>query len=135
VSFVICFPKQKISSKEKKIMRKLFPVFSLVILASLILAACVTPAATPTAEAVSGPQGYGTILARVKERGKLVCGVHNELLGFGYLDENGRNVGFDIDLCRAVAAAVLGDAEAIEPVTITAADRGPVLVDDDICSL
>ena len=108
-------------------MRKLFPVFSLVILASLILAACGTPAATPTAEAVSGPQGYGTILARVKERGKLVCGVHNELLGFGYLDENGRNVGFDIDLCRAVAAAVLGDPEAIEPVTITAADRGPVL--------
>jgi general L-amino acid transport system substrate-binding protein len=63
----------------------------------------------------------------VKERGTLVCGVHNELLGFGYLDANGRNMGFDIDLCRAVAAAVLGDPEAIEPVTITAADRGPVL--------
>jgi general L-amino acid transport system substrate-binding protein len=57
----------------------------------------------------------------------LVCGVHTELLGFGYLDENGRNAGFDIDLCRAVAAAVLGDPEAIEAVPITAADRGPVL--------
>jgi len=53
--------------------------------------------------------------------------VHNELLGFGYIDENGRNVGFDIDFCRAVAAAVLGDPEAIEAVTITAADRGPML--------
>ncbi len=46
---------------------------------------------------------------------------------FGYLDENGRNIGFDIDFCRAVAAAVLGDPEAIEAVPITAADRGPVL--------
>jgi general L-amino acid transport system substrate-binding protein len=63
----------------------------------------------------------------VRDRGQLVCGVHTELLGFGYLDENGRNIGFDIDLCRAVAAAVLGDPEAIEFVPITAADRGPVL--------
>jgi len=109
-------------------MRKsLFPFLSLAVLVSLVLAACGTPAATPTSEPSTGPQGYGSILARVKERGKVVCGVHNELLGFGYLDANGRNMGFDIDLCRAVAAAVLGDPEAIEPVTITAADRGPVL--------
>ncbi|MGB8984683.1 MAG: amino acid ABC transporter substrate-binding protein [Anaerolineales bacterium] len=113
-------------------MRKLLPLFSLVLLASLILAACGAPPAPaqPTAatdEPATKPQGYGTILARVKERGTLVCGVHTELLGFGYLDANGRNVGFDIDLCRAVAAAVLGDPEKIEPVSITAADRGPVL--------
>jgi general L-amino acid transport system substrate-binding protein len=73
------------------------------------------------------PQGYGTIAARVRERGKVVCGIHKELLGFGYLDANGRNIGFDIDLCRAVAAAVLGAPEKIEAVPITAADRGPVL--------
>src|SRR5512146_1537114 len=111
-------------------MRKLLPLFSLVMIASLILAACGTPAAvqpTATGKPETKPQGYGTILARVKERGKVVCGVHTELLGFGYLDANGRNVGFDIDLCRAVAAAVLGDPEKIEPVSITAADRGPVL--------
>jgi general L-amino acid transport system substrate-binding protein len=71
--------------------------------------------------------GYGETLQAILNRGKVVCGVHTELLGFGYLDTNGRNIGFDIDLCRAIAAAVLGDPEAIEAVPITAADRGPVL--------
>ena len=69
--------------------------------------------------------GYGDRLKAVQARGKVVCGVHTSLLGFGYLDEDGRNVGFDIDFCRAVAAAVLGDPDAIEAVPITAADRGP----------
>jgi len=84
------------------------------------------PAATAEVQVIT-PAGYGETLKAVQERGKVVCGVHSELLGFGYLDANGRNVGFDIDFCRAVAAAVLGDPEAIEAVTITAADRGPVL--------
>ncbi len=73
------------------------------------------------------PAGYGDRLKAVQARGKVVCGVHTSLLGFGYLDADGRNVGFDIDFCRAVAAAVLGDPDAIEAVPITAADRGPVL--------
>lgn len=71
--------------------------------------------------------GYGEIRQRVLDRGRLVCGGRTDLLGFGYLDANGRNIGFDIDLCRAVAAAVLGDAEAMEVVPLTAAERGPVL--------
>ena len=83
--------------------------------------------AAPAEVQVAIPAGYGETLAAVKARGKVVCGVHTELLGFGYLDANGRNIGFDIDFCRAVAAAVLGDPEAIETVPITAADRGPVL--------
>lgn len=69
----------------------------------------------------------GDILARVLERGKLICGSRTDLAGFGSLDADGRNVGFDIDLCRAVAAAVLGDPEAVEFVPLTAADRGPSL--------
>jgi general L-amino acid transport system substrate-binding protein len=48
------------------------------------------------------------------------------------LDENGRNVGIDIDLCRAVAAAVLGDPDAIEIVHLTAAERGPALQSGEI---
>ena len=66
-------------------------------------------------------------LIRVKERGKVVCGGRTDLLGFGYLDDAGNNIGFDIDLCRAVAAAVLGDPNAVEIVPLTAADRGPAL--------
>jgi general L-amino acid transport system substrate-binding protein len=78
-------------------------------------------------ESAPAPGGRGEILNRVLERGKLVCGARTDLAGFGYLDENGNNVGFDIDLCRAVAAAVLGDPEAVEFVPLTAADRGPAL--------
>jgi general L-amino acid transport system substrate-binding protein len=126
--------------------RKLFLIFSLLIAFSMLATACGSkPAAVETIEVVKTvvvtvpvegtqappevvkPAGYGETLAAVQARGKVVCGVHTELLGFGYLDENGRNVGFDIDFCRAVAAAVLGDPEAIEAVPITAADRGPVL--------
>jgi general L-amino acid transport system substrate-binding protein len=126
--------------------RKLFLIFSLLIAFSMLATACGSkPAAVETIEVVKTvvvtvpvegtqappevikPAGYGETLAAIQARGKVVCGVHTELLGFGYLDENGRNVGFDIDFCRAVAAAVLGDPEAIEAVPITAADRGPVL--------
>ena len=53
-------------------------------------------------------------LDRVKERGSVVCAGNNALSGFGFIDSGGNNVGFDIDLCRAVAAAVLGNANAIE---------------------
>jgi general L-amino acid transport system substrate-binding protein len=123
---------------------KSVPLFVLLFVLALAMTACggaeATTAAPEQTEAypapatteagvpqVIQPQAYGTITSRVRERGNVVCGVHTELLGFGYLDENGRNIGFDIDLCRAVAAAVLGDPEAIEPVPITAADRGPVL--------
>jgi len=59
----------------------------------------------------------------VRARGHLVCGVNNGLPGFGYLDSDGRWSGFDIDYCRAVAAAVLGDPNAVEFVPLTAAER------------
>ncbi|MFV1858459.1 MAG: amino acid ABC transporter substrate-binding protein [Anaerolineales bacterium] len=82
-------------------------------------------------EQVQAP-GYGEILARVQDRGRLVCGGRTDLLGFGYLDDDGRNIGIDIDLCRAVAAAVLGDPEAVEIVPITAAERGPAIQSGEI---
>jgi general L-amino acid transport system substrate-binding protein len=88
----------------------------------------VAPAETAAAtEEIVAPPPTQNILATVKARGKLVCGVHNELPGFGYIDSNGKNAGFDTDLCRAVAAAVFGDGEAVEFVPITAAERGPAL--------
>jgi len=57
----------------------------------------------------------------------VVCGSRTDLAGFGYLDANGKNIGFDIDLCRAVATAVFNDPEAVEFVPLTAAERGPAL--------
>ena len=114
-------------------MRKLFSIASLLIIASLVLAACggaapteaPAPAEEAPAEAAPAESAGGGILDRVKARGKLICGGRTDLAGFGMLDDAGNNSGFDIDLCRAVAAAVLGDASAVEVVPLTAADRGP----------
>ncbi|MBO8141148.1 MAG: amino acid ABC transporter substrate-binding protein [Firmicutes bacterium] len=83
---------------------------------ALALAASVALMAT---QALAQARTLDTVL----ERGRLVCGVNNGLPGFGYLDSDGRWTGFDIDYCRALAAAVLGDPEAVEFVPLTAAER------------
>ncbi len=63
------------------------------------------PAATPVP--------VGPTLHSVLSRGELVCGVNQDLFGFGYLDPNSGEVsGFDVDFCRAVAAAIFGTATA-----------------------
>ena len=74
----------------------------------------------------------GSRLAAVQERGVLKCASRNDVPGYGSLDDSGRNVGFDIDLCRAVATAVLGDPEAIEIQFITAAERGPTIQSGEV---
>jgi general L-amino acid transport system substrate-binding protein len=66
----------------------------------------------------------GGTLDQVKARGNLVCGVNQELLGFGLLDpESGEFVGFDVDFCRAIAAAIFGDATAVEFSPLNASQR------------
>ena len=62
----------------------------------------------------------------------LICAGRNDVVGCGFLDAAGRNVGFDIDLCRAVAAAVRGDPSAIEIRLITAAERGPAIQSGEV---
>ena len=74
----------------------------------------------------------GDRLAAVKDRGKVVCASRNDVPGYGYIDDAGNNVGFDIDLCRAVAAAVLGDPNAIEIRLISAAERGPSIQSGEV---
>jgi general L-amino acid transport system substrate-binding protein len=53
-------------------------------------------------------------LQTVRERGFLICGASNPIPGFAQQDAEGRWVGFDVDFCRALAAAVLGDPNQIE---------------------
>ena len=53
-------------------------------------------------------------LDAVRERGFLICGATNALPGFAQVDSDGRWSGFDVDLCRAVAAAIFGDPNLIE---------------------
>ena len=73
------------------------------------------------------PAADGGRLATVQERDQLICGVNGELPGFSVVGDDGDMQGFDADFCRAVAAAVLGDAEAVEFRTLSADQRGPAL--------
>ena len=65
----------------------------------------------------------GSTFQRVKERGELICGVNNQLAGFGNVDASGKYVGFDIDICRAVSAAIFGNPDKVRYVYLTAANR------------
>lgn len=68
------------------------------------------------------PVSAGT-LEDVKSRGELRCVVSTGIAGFAYPDESGTWKGFDIDFCRATAAAILGDASRIKAVTSTGKTR------------
>ncbi|MFK7875087.1 MAG: amino acid ABC transporter substrate-binding protein [Paracoccaceae bacterium] len=79
----------------------------------------------------AGAAAAGT-LDDVKARGKLNCGVATGLVGFAAPDANGEWKGFDVAVCRAVAAAVLGDATAVEFVPTTGKTRFTALASGEI---
>lgn len=82
-------------------------------------------AATLALGITSGAQA-GT-LEDVQKRGTLNCVVSTGVPGFAYADEAGKWHGFDVDFCRATAAAVLGDGEKIKSVTSTGKTRFTLL--------
>src|SRR5438477_12232645 len=61
-----------------------------------------------------------TTVETVKNRGKLVCGVNTGLAGFATVGPDGEWRGFDVDYCRAVAAASFNDADKVELLALTA---------------
>ncbi|CUH67071.1 General L-amino acid-binding periplasmic protein AapJ precursor [Thalassovita gelatinovora] len=79
----------------------------------------------------AGVAAAGT-LDDVKARGKLNCGVTTGLVGFAAPDANGHWEGFDVGVCRAVAAAVLGDKDAVEFVPTTGKTRFTALASGEI---
>ena len=84
----------------------------------------------PASEAPSTGEGR---LGDVQDRGQLICGVNGALPGFSFLDEaSGDYSGFDVDFCRALAAAVLGDSELVEFRDVATDQRGPLLQSGDI---
>jgi general L-amino acid transport system substrate-binding protein len=84
------------------------------------------------AAGTGGDGGAGGLLGEVQDRGTLRCGVNETVPGFGLVDEAGDFAGFDIEYCRAVAAAVLGDAEAVEFTALTTETRFTALQAGDI---
>ena len=89
---------------------------------SIALAACAVTALTLTPQAAKA----GT-LEDVKARGVLNCIVNTGLPGFSYTDPSGRWKGFDADMCRSVAAAVLGDGEKVKYIPATGKTRFTLL--------
>jgi len=77
------------------------------------------------------PAGDG-LLETVQARGSLLCGVNDVLPGFGVVGDDGSFSGFDVDLCKAVAAGVLGDPEAVEYVPLVADARFTALQSGEI---
>ena len=79
---------------------------------------------------------YSTTYDRVIARGNLICGTNDEFPGFSeekWSDEHGDIwTGFDVDICRAVAAAIFGDADAIEYVIVNGKTRFEFLIDGSI---
>ncbi|HEU0293267.1 MAG TPA: amino acid ABC transporter substrate-binding protein [Anaerolineales bacterium] len=109
-------------------MRKLFPLFSLIALTSIMLSACGAPAATSTPPPATG----GERLPAVLDRGKVICGVHGTFPGFGFVDSAGAWSGFDVDFCRAWAAALFNDANAVEFRSVSAQERFTALQSGEV---
>ena len=78
------------------------------------------------------PAFAGATLDAVKSRGSLVCGVHTALYGFSAPDDKGTWRGIDVDMCRAVAAALFGDANKIKYVPLSAQARMTALQSGEI---
>jgi general L-amino acid transport system substrate-binding protein len=75
---------------------------------------------------------HAGMLDTVKQRGSLNCGANGQLPGFGLPDAQGNWTGLDVDLCRAIAAAIFNDAGKVKFVPLTAKDRFTALQTGDV---
>ncbi len=136
--------------------RKLWTLTALLMVAAILLSACGTKTVEKTVEvtrlvpaegekvvetvvvevtrevpAAAAPTG--TRLQTILDRGKLICGVNGGLPGFSFLDEaTGQFTGFDADYCRAVAAALFDDPNAVEFRPLSAKERSTALQSGEI---
>jgi general L-amino acid transport system substrate-binding protein len=81
---------------------------------------------------VSGSMAGAQTLAAVKERGTVKCGVGQGLLGFSSHDDQNNWTGFDVDICRAIAAAIFGDPGKVTFIPLDAASRFTALQSGEI---
>jgi general L-amino acid transport system substrate-binding protein len=81
---------------------------------------------------VAGTAQAGKDLDAIKARGQLICGVNTGVAGFAQADSQGKWVGLDVDVCRAVAAALFGDSEKVKYVPTTAQQRFTALQSGEV---
>ena len=89
-------------------------------------------AATLLALAAAAPAHAGKTLDAIKSRGQLVCGVSSGVAGFSQADSAGKWSGLDVDVCRAIAASVLGDANKVKYVPLVAQQRFAALQSGEV---
>ena len=92
--------------------------------------ACAVVAAAGVLASV--PAHAGKTLDGIKARGSVVCGVNTGLAGFSAADSNGKWTGLDVDICRALAAAVLGDPEKVKYTPLNAQQRFTALQSGEV---
>jgi ABC-type amino acid transport/signal transduction systems, periplasmic component/domain len=74
----------------------------------------------------------GQTLKTIKDRGLLSCGVTQGLAGFSLPDDKGNWIGLDVDVCRAIAAAVFNDPSKVKYVPLSAKDRFTALQSGEV---
>jgi general L-amino acid transport system substrate-binding protein len=80
----------------------------------------------------TAPAHAGKTLDTIKSRGQLICGVNEGLAGFSAADSQGKWTGLDVDVCRAIAAAILGDGNKVKWVPLNAQQRFTALQSGEI---
>ncbi len=85
-----------------------------------------------TGALAAAPAFAGKTLDAIKARGQVICGVNTGLAGFSAADSNGKWTGMDVDVCRAVAAAVLSDPEKVKYVPLNAQQRFTALQSGEV---
>jgi general L-amino acid transport system substrate-binding protein len=96
-------------------------------LATTLLAGSAVALAATIGSAAAGPT-----LDAIKNKGFVQCGVSTGLAGFSNPDDEGNWRGLDVDVCRAVAAALFGDAEAVKYTPLTATERFTALQSGEV---
>ena len=99
-------------------MRKMNQIFRIFLLALSL----------PSAAAAAS----GATLDQVQKRGYLICGANPGVAGFGLPDDKGDWTGFDIDFCRAIAAAIFNDKTKVKFVPLTGKDRFTALQSGEV---
>ena len=94
-----------------------------------LLATACTPLVLGLAAA---PAQAGKTVEAIKARGQLICGVNTGLAGFSSADSQGNWSGLDVDVCKAIAAAMLGDASKVKYVPLNAQQRFTALQSGEI---
>ena len=96
-------------------------LFSGIIGMTMLLAGCASPT-----------QENSSRLDLIKKRNELICGVSGKIPGFSFLGSNGSYQGLDIDICKAFAAAIIGDGKKVQYRPLTAAERFTAIKTGDI---